>query len=273
MSRVSSPIRWFGGKSRLDLRNWILPILENIDHDVYAEPFGGGGGLLLAKKRVTHEVYNDIDSSLFDFFEVLSKQDLYEKFVRRVSVLPYSKELFDKYVVTWEYEEDQVERVSMWFVIIRQVFSGLIGGGGWSRGWKSSKAWFSVLEKLPEVHERLQRVFLENIDFRKLFEKYDSEKTLFYVDPPYIEDTRVGGGYLHELTDEEHEELVQILLELEGKVVLSGFKNEIYAPLVENGWEVHTKMVACSSSSSNKKGLREEVLWVKPHNKTRRRFF
>jgi DNA adenine methylase len=274
MSReVASPIRWFGGKSRLDLRNWILPILESIQHEKYVEVFGGGGGLLLAKRRTKFDVYNDIDRTLFDFFTVLSEKDLFERFVRRVSVLPYSKDLFDHCMEFWETEEDKVERVSMWFVVVRQVFSGLIGGGGWSRGRKSMKAWFSVLDRLPEVHDRLQGVFLENVDFRKILDVYDEPKTLFYIDPTYVQSTRKGGGYLHEMTDEDHEDLVKSLLTLEGRVVLSGFENEIYCPLEEAGWQVKKKEVACCASSANEKGLRTEMLWIKPYKDIQRTFF
>jgi DNA adenine methylase len=273
MTRVLSPIRWFGGKSRLDLRNWILPKLESIQHNKYVEVFGGGGGLLLAKKRSQFDVYNDIDSTLYDFFSVLSDPDHFQQFIRRVDVLPYSKQLFDDCMETWETEEDVVERVSKWFVVVRQVFSGLIGGGGWSRGKKSMKAWFSVLDRLPEVHDRLQGVFLENADFRKIFEVYDEPKTLFYVDPTYIQSTRKGGGYQFEMTDSDHYDLVKILLALEGRVVLSGFDNEIYKPLVEAGWKVETKEVACCASNENEKGTRTEVLWIKPHEDIQRTFF
>jgi len=39
------------------------------------------------------------------------------------------------------------------------------------------------------------------------------------------------------MTDKDHEELVDLLLELKGMVVLSGYKNQIYTLLEKRGWE------------------------------------
>jgi len=51
------------------------------------------------------------------------------------------------------------------------------------------------------------------------------------------EETRREGGYDCELTEDDHRELVGILLELKAKVILSGYAHPIYEPLMQAGWE------------------------------------
>jgi site-specific DNA-adenine methylase len=86
-------------------------------------------------------------------------------------------------------------------------------------------------------------------------------------DPPYVLSTRTNseGIYVKEMTDEEHEELVDICLKLKGKVILSGYRNKIYEKLEENGWirldkEVSVRAVVVSEGQE--KGKRVESVWL-----------
>ena len=73
--------------------------------------------------------------------------------------------------------------------------------------------------------------------FKEQIEVLDKEDTLFYLDLPYIQDTRKQKkSYDHEMTDEQHKELVDVLIKIKGKVVLSGYDHPIYNKLLENGW-------------------------------------
>ena len=49
----------------------------------------------------------------------------------------------------------------------------------------------SKLDRLDEFAERVGDVVVENLDRADIFEKYDSEDTVFYCDPLYVgyEDT------------------------------------------------------------------------------------
>jgi len=91
VKRLRSPIRWFGGKGMM--KSKIMPFVTVWDHDRYVEPFGGGASILIAKPPVGVETYNDIDSAVVDFFKVIADVDLFERFHRRVGLLPYSREL------------------------------------------------------------------------------------------------------------------------------------------------------------------------------------
>jgi DNA adenine methylase len=273
-------ILWFGGKGNMLAK--LLPIINGIKHTTYCEPFGGGASILLNKQPSKVEVYNDLDSGLYDFFSVLANPEQFEKFRRRVSLLPYSRQLYYDCCDTWQQEADIIERASKWFVVARQSFSGRFGSG-WSFAVTASRRnmaetcskWLSCIEHLPEVHTRLQRVQIENIDFKKCIDCYDTDETLFYLDPPYLAETRSAGGYKHELTAVDHAELIEILLNLRGQAVLSGYPNEIYNRLTQSGWEYREYETACHAAgktrNSNLQGkgaalenaARTEAVWIK----------
>jgi len=234
------------------------------------------------------EVYNDIDHALYDFFTTLSDPDEFEALYRRVAPLPYCRQLYDECRRTWADQADKRERVWRWFVVARQSFSGHFGTGWGAAIRRSHRAmaeevshWLACLDALPEVHSRLARVQIDCKDWRDVLDTYDTPDTLFYLDPPYVPKTRRQGAYAHEMTGEDHEELVSRLLSIEGLAVLSGYPNEVYKPLEDAGWTVRTRQTACHAAGRTRtSGIqgngtalalqpRTECLWIKPGCGTR----
>lgn len=274
---MRSPIRWLGGKGQMVKK--ILPLLPKTK--IYVEPFGGGASVLLARRPSPVEVYNDLDSGLYDFFIVLSDPELFEQFYRRVATLPYSRQLFNECRENWQSETDKVKRVAMWFVVARQSFSGDFGHS-WGYGITNTRRgmagevskWLSCIEGLPQVHDRLQRVQIECNDWRVVMDTYDTPETLFYLDPPYVHSTRSAGNYQHELTAEDHRDLVNICLEAKGKICLSGYASAIYEPLEEASWQRLDFETACHAAgrtrgtgilgegSALEKQGRAETVWM-----------
>ena len=87
MSKIRSPIRWFGGKGMLVSK--LLPCVPQ--HKYYCEVFGGSAALLFAKQPAEFEVYNDTDSGLVNFFRVLRDPEKFQKFYHKVCLTPYSR--------------------------------------------------------------------------------------------------------------------------------------------------------------------------------------
>ena len=127
-------------------------------------------------------------------------------------------------------------------------------------------------------HQRLSRVQLDCRDALTVIQYWDSVNTVFYIDPPYLHDTRVVGSaakYHHECSDEHHRELVDLLLNIQGQVMLSGYPHISYDPLVEAGWQRMTKKTACHAAGRTRgsglqgagaalaKAPRTEALWIK----------
>jgi len=124
--------------------------------------------------------------------------------------------------------------------------------------------WLSTVDRLPEIAERLLRVQIEHNDWRIVLKTYDGPDTLFYLDPPYVPETRSAGKYTHELTLSDHSELVERMLALKGKVILSGYSHPIYEPLID--WKRYDIETVCHASKaiSKHRSPRIETIWVKP---------
>ena len=123
------------------------------------------------------------------------------------------------------------------------------------------------------------RVQIDNKDFREIFKTYDTEDTLFYCDPPYIPETRRDkNSYNHEMTTEDHNDLVNILLNIKGKVLFSGYNHNTYKILEENGWKRKDFKTACHAAGKTRltgiigkgaaleKQPRIESVWISPNN-------
>ena len=232
------PLRYFGGKYYM--AKLLVDQINQTPHQHYVEAFGGAAHVLLYKQPSHHETYNDLDSNVYSFFMTVSDPELFPKFYARVFALPYSEQLFRECRKTLHEQTDVVERAWRWFVLTNQAFGGKISAWGYASKTKTSatSAWVNRIDQLALVHERLRRVQIMNRDAMRVIDVMDDPKTLFYLDPPYIARTRFTNNiYFHEMSDEQHRALVARLLTVKGKVILSGYHDPIYDPLVENGWE------------------------------------
>jgi len=232
----------------------LLPLIP--PHKIWVEVFGGGMSLTFAKEPSPVEVYNDLDGGLVNFWRVVRDPERFARFYHLVTLTPYSREEYNFCRKTWQECEDEVERAYRWFVVARMSFSG-----AFARSWGfgvtvshrgmagTASKWLSTLEALPLVHERTMQLQVENLDFRKLIPAYDTPETCFYVDPPYVPDTRRElGTYACEMAIDDHRELVDLLLGVKGMVILSGYKHEVYAPLEGAGWKRVDFETACHAT-------------------------
>ena len=125
---------------------------------------------------------------------------------------------------------------------------------------------FQPLHQLVEISaytERLKMVQLENIDALACIKKYDTEHTLFYIDPPYP-GTNQGhyGGYMQE----DLEKLVFLLTTIRGSFLLSNYPSEFVDEIAkQQGWERFEFSASCSAAK-NTRQKRVEVVWRKLNN-------
>ena len=273
VTSVRSPIIWMGGK-----RKALMKLLSRIpEHECYCEVFGGGGSLLFAKPPSRVEVYNDIDSTLVDFFRLLQDPNAFKRFHDKLKSTPFSREVYDDFSKTWQNQTDRFERIYRWFVAMRQSFQGKLGSWGYSRVGNSGGSLASrsrtIIDELPEVVYRLRGVGIENDSWEAILDRYDAETTFFYLDPPYFPEKRVtGADYKHELSVDDHRRLLERILTLEGKVLLSGYRNELYdamLPWQRFDWSVANHATIKSRGSGlhgdgalKGKQKRVESLWL-----------
>ena len=64
---MKTPITYYGGKQKM--LGAILPMIP--EHNIYVEPFFGGGAVFWAKQPAPVEFINDIDGEVTNFYRVL----------------------------------------------------------------------------------------------------------------------------------------------------------------------------------------------------------
>ena len=265
------PFGWYGGKfSHLD---WLLPLLPNCHH--YCEPFAGSGAVLLNRDPSPVETYNDLDGEVVNFFRVLREQK--EILIESIGLTPFSREEF---ALACEIAPElaPLERARRFYVRARQVRTGLAqtaSVGRWANCKNTSRAgmsgvvsrWLGAVEDLPQVAERLLRVQIENRPAIEAIRLYDSPETLFYCDPPYLHSTRGDSkAYGFEMTNENHQELAEVLNAVQGMVAVSNYQADIldhFFPAPK--W---FKTIGAARTVHSTKDKRVEVLWTNYNPKT-----
>lgn len=255
-------IRYHGGKFRL--ADWIISHFPK--HETYVEPFGGGASVLLSKTPSRMGVYNDLDSDIVNFFEILRDQQLAEELAQQIELTPYSRVEF---LNARDETSDRIERARR-LVVRAQMGFGSAGATRAKTGFRldtarSGSDIVTIWQRQPEIiiqaAARLKKVLIENRDAIKVIQDHDREDTLFFIDPPYVHETRTIGdrAYRHEMTNADHEQLINVLNSCKGKIILCGYDHPIYEAL---NWKKVIKSVAAAGQSGSV--LREEILWINP---------
>lgn len=255
---------WYGGKfTHLD---FILPHLPS-DCGHFCDVFGGSAAILINRAPVPVETYNDIDSELVNFFKTLRNHP--KKLMRAISLTPFSRE---ELALACEPSKglSRLERARRFYVRARQTRTGLAqtsSEGRWAHCVLTSRAgmagavsrWLGSVERLSEIAQRLQRVQIENAPAIDVIRRYDTDHTVFYVDPPYVHETRGDtNAYAFEMDDHAHEELAEVLNGARGHIVLSGYRNLLYDRLYARWRRVDAPKKTCHSVRSK----RQESLWI-----------
>lgn len=266
MSEVKRPaLRYHGGKFRL--ASWLLQFFPA--HGCYVEPFGGAAGVLLRKPRAYAEVYNDLDGEIVNFFRVLRDPVMRADLIEACRLTPYARDEFD---LSYEPTDDALERARRTCVRAAMGF-GSAGATKASTGFRTDTRrkygtaqhnWADYPGALGAIGERFSGVLIENRDAIDIIRAHDGPDTLFFVDPPYVHETRSmrnRGGYRHELDDEAHRALLTALRAVDGMVILCGYATELYDSQLA-GWQRHS--TAARISGGRGTSLRTEVAWLNP---------
>lgn len=270
LRRIHAPVPSFGGKGR-DVHR-LLAYLP--PHHTYVEVFGGAGSLLFAKEPSSVEVINDINGDIVNFFRVLRNRPQFEEFQRMAAMTPYSREQFHECRgLLHTGNAPEVERAWAYFVVVRQSFAARLHHATWGAsvtesarkmGAMNSK-WLSAIDRLPEAHDRLQRVQIDKQDFRAILHRYDTPSTLFYLDPPYPPATRGQARYEDELAEADHEELVNLIQQLEGRCLVTVYPHPLYDRLGEAGWtQVDWQAPCYAKGAAQSEDTRTTHLWASP---------
>lgn len=229
--------------------------------DIYVEGFGGGASLLLSKPQNGIEVYNDLGENVYSLFKVLSDKEMFYRLKERLELTFYSAQLRNEYKELLKLNDISIEDRAYYFIYVnRTSFNGV---GGFSTTMtvrrnmsKSTSDYLSMIDSLPEIHNRLSSVVIEHRDIFDLIDKYDDTNVFMYLDPPYVKSTRSSStDYEVEMSDDEHIKFVDRLLQCKCKVLVSGYDHPIYDRLLSKFSKVNFK-------SPNSQSDATETLWM-----------
>lgn len=260
-------VPYHGGKSRL--APWIVSLMPA--HRVFVEPFAGSAAVLLAKPRSTHEVLNDVDGNVVNFYRVLRERADDLEYACRLT--PYARDEFADADLSEDL--DDLERARRWWIRTNQSFVHTASiATGWStsvlRGSNNARTVFNRIERFAAAAERLGHVTIENRDAAYIIERYSTPDCVVYADPPYLMSTRSaagkkrpGGDYTHEFgADAEHRDLADLLKASPGTVLLSGYHSPLYDELYADWHRVEKTVLRRSSNGRSGAQMHvDEVVW------------
>lgn len=252
------PVRYVGGKWKL--AEWIISFFP--PHDHYVEPFCGGASVLFRKYPSGIETINDLNSDVVNFFRVLRERP--DALIAALELTPYAREEMEL-ACYGEASSDPVEQARRFAVRAAMSRGGYQGGRtGWryitnshGRSSRVVREW-NDLSRFAFAVNRLRNVQIEHDDALAVIRRFDTPKTLFYVDPPYVLSSRSERRTRYEcdMDDHGHRALADVLRDVQGAVVLSGYASALYDELYA-GW---TRFDHTVSTNGNDTAV--ESVWV-----------
>ncbi|WP_404407700.1 DNA adenine methylase [Jeotgalibacillus malaysiensis] len=243
--------------SKWSMASWIIDHMPQ--HEVYLEPFFGSGAVFFNKAPVKIETINDLDSRIVNLFRVI--RDHPEELSRLVAFTPLSRE---EYKRSYEVHPDPLEDARRFLIRCWQAIGAKTSD---ITGWRASisanspnntKQWDAIPAVITEVASRLKNAQIENQNALQLIQRYNRENVLIYADPPYVRSTRTNRHYAHEMDEQSHMDLLEVLRDHEGPVILSGYDCELYQLYLKD-WKVEEMIVSAEAGAKKK-----ESLWLNP---------
>lgn len=256
---------YFGGK--FTWLNYLYAYFPN-DFIHLAELFGGSMAVSLNYNGRCIKTVNEINGDVTNFFEVL--RDDTEALIMKLELSPCSEE---NYKQCWPIQGDNLERARKFYVRARQSFYGL-GAQRENKSWHMAKTklhaqvgetvskWNNALPKLLEVARLIRCNFqIIKIDALQAIIKLDAPKTFFYLDPPYLLDTRGSkDDYMFEFPEQKYREMASILYEIVGYAMISGYDHPLMFELFESkGW---TKIKFPTKKNNIRSQQVTECIWI-----------
>ncbi|MBD3188968.1 Dam family site-specific DNA-(adenine-N6)-methyltransferase [Candidatus Bathyarchaeota archaeon] len=260
---MDSPLKWVGSK-RL-LRRRICRLIPE-DHETYVEPFAGSAAIFFFKNSTRQgnqpkpsrvEVLGDIDSHLMNFYRVVQDERFFGRFMRRLRCSLVARDFFMEYRCSKWDDLEPVERAFRMYYIVKNAYGGLFrfnkkgtcNSPFASTPDKKARSYMFKEYPLMQAHKRLKQVHLHELPFHEVVKKYDSQKTFFYLDPPYETEYAYNCPF-------DHEFLLETCRNIKGRFLLSlnsGFR-EIFSEFNTDTLEVNYS-VTCKPGNNSKREI------------------
>ena len=274
-------LSYIGGKSKIG--KWIVPFYPQ-DMETYLETFGGMFwcyyNMDLKKfpnlKTVVYNDFNPLNYNLFmclqnptELLKMMNSLPCQERGVENTPEIyktlfnQFQGELFDGEL---KITSPDYMIAAKYAYIVTQVFSGskpetssFIDLKG-----KYKSKFLTFRDKLlnPKWLDHFLKITnVENMDFEKVIQKYDSPSTYIYLDPPYWKTENYYSN--HDFDRKDHERLANVLQGVKGKFSLSYYDFELlrqWFPEDQYRWEKKSFAKAAAAKKGTTQNLGEELL-------------
>jgi len=260
---MNSPIRYYGSKG--GFYNKIIEHFPETDYDTYIEPYGGTYIVGLMSNPAKVQIYNDLEQNVYSLYKVLSDKEMFSQFKEKCDLVFYSEDIRKECKENLKNDElSLVDRAFNFFYVNRTSHNGI---GGFSMNShirrnmsKAVSDFLSSIDRLGELHDRLSKVMVTNMDGVKLIKKYNKENVFIYCDPPYEQSTRTNARYKIDMDNDGHKVFLETVISSKSKILISGYDCDMYNILTENGFQKIQFEVKTIDGNFNKK-TKLETLW------------
>ena len=225
-------------------------------HKIYIEPFFGAGGMFFNKPRAKYNIVNDLDSDVFNLFQVVMNQK--KELEKAFYMMPIHSDLLKHWKGN---EETEPIKKALRFLFLSNFI--LNGRGSTMRlGASAGNNKKGFNKNINETFDKLYDLQLMNCDFKKFLNsvclddrtgKGESKQTLIYCDPPYL---GTNDNYANSFTEEQSKELFDTLEETGCKFAISEFDN----PFILEQAKQRNLNVIIIGERQNLKNRRTEIL-------------
>lgn len=257
-------LKYYGRKE--SILNKLMMLLPEEQFTVYVEPFFGSGcmaQMVVGLDMVDEIVGYELDRSLFTLHQIIKDEVLLEELIERIPQVKNSRENFKlnieklKLYNAREIDADTVD------IALRELECLYFSRNSARNAWRNTLSYqkfesplvrakkrvemeaiehsfYMLPVQLLNLHNKYKGLSIYNDDGIKNMEKYATEETFFFVDPPYLPEKRglserksdrpKNAGYMEDLTRQEHSSLIEKILSVSKKgakvMVCSNFEIE-----------------------------------------------
>jgi DNA adenine methylase len=181
------------------------------EHEIYIEPFVGGGAVFFRKEPSKKEIINDKDKGLIEGYRLIKKASTnMDKYNFQYSIDDMNKFMYSD-------QKSPENKLLQRIYIHRNTYGGKGTGKVYPGKGKRVLDSRDKILKLDEYQTRLKKTIILNQDYKTVIKKYDSKDAFIYLDPPYEN----SGDLYGDNSDIDYQELLNILKNVKGKFLLS----------------------------------------------------
>jgi len=219
------PLRLAGGD--FFIADILQPRIESLcttPKCTFVEVFGGSGYMsqTVSREVFGNIVYNDIDNLLVTLYRHIKENP--EHLSALLTLLPYGRAYYKIVRDMLKTNKDfaSLTAAALLFYGANSSFLGGFAKKGFAYAIhpnrNEARAFRTRAWAIVKFADRWKDVTIENLDFRDVIRKYDSKRTVFYLDPPYPD--RSVDYYGHLFTVDDLREMAKLLTEIQGRFLL-----------------------------------------------------